>query len=221
MAAMIVDPELTVSLAPSDRLVGVDEVGRGALLGPVVAAAAMVSVADQGQLVALGVRDSKQLSEKKRQHLAEILPNHLLGYGIGVATVAEIDEVNILQASLLAMARAIAALPEPPQLCLVDGNQPIPQLPWPQRTVVKGDRRSPAIAAASILAKVYRDQWVQALDPEFPPYGLAANKGYGTAHHRQAIARYGLTPHHRLSFAPCRNRQLNLFSPDSVGDGSN
>ena len=179
---------------------GVDEVGRGALFGDVVAAAVILPRATIASLAQLGVRDSKKLSPKRRQQLAIEIKSSALAWQIASATVAEIDEINILQASLLAMKRAIANLAVTPEICLVDGNQQIPQLSIPQQTLVKGDGRSIVIAAASILAKVWRDEQITNLAATYPEYHLAQNKGYGTAQHLAAIKEYGTSPLHRQSF---------------------
>lgn len=186
------------------RVAGVDEVGRGALFGPVVAAAVILPESAGDRLANQGVRDSKQLSATQRQGLQQLIHNQAIAYSIGYASVREIDRLNILQASLLAMRRAILRLKVQPDLCLIDGNQPVPELLTPQRTVIQGDQTSLAIAAASILAKVWRDELITRLAQRYPAYQLATNKGYGTASHRQAIATYGATPYHRKSFRPCQ-----------------
>ena len=183
---------------------GVDEVGRGALFGDVVAAAVILPRAAIASLAQLGVRDSKKLSPKRRQQLAIEVKSSALAWQIASATVAEIDEINILQASLLAMKRAIANLAVTPEICLVDGNQQIPQLSIPQQTLVKGDGRSIVIAAASILAKVWRDEQMINLASTYPLYYLAQNKGYGTAQHLAALRQHGASSLHRQSFRmPC------------------
>lgn len=183
---------------------GVDEVGRGALFGPVVAAAVVVPDALQVQLLDLGVADSKQLSPRRREQLYQTIGIVLSDYRVGLASVQEIDRLNILQASLLAMRRAVHRLDTVPDLCLVDGNQRIPQLELPQQTVVKGDQREVEIATASIIAKVWRDRLIVRLAKKYPGYDLAANKGYGTQRHRQALATLGPSRLHRRSFTPCR-----------------
>lgn len=197
-------------------IAGVDEVGRGALFGPVVAAAVMLPPEALTRLINVGVTDSKQLSSNQRQQLARQIREVAIDCQIGIATVAEIDQINILKASLLAMHRAILKLSPPPQLCLIDGNQKIPTLTIPQQTLVKGDQHSIAIAAASIIAKVWRDTLIARLAPLYPAYDLIANKGYGTARHRQAIAIYGSSPLHRRSFAPCRSPQAPAIAPSSA-----
>jgi ribonuclease HII len=203
-AQQLLIPELTV---PSRTIVaGVDEVGRGALWGPVVAAAVILPDDAVAPLTARGVTDSKQLSASQRQELVGWIYQLGVDCRIGYASVREIDRLNILRASLLAMKRAVNRLQVTPELCLIDGNQRIPDLEMPQETVVKGDQVSLAIAAASIVAKVWRDKLVTRFSNRYPAYELAANKGYGTVKHRCAIAAYGITPYHRKSFAPCQVR---------------
>ncbi|MDX2098856.1 MAG: ribonuclease HII [Leptolyngbyaceae cyanobacterium bins.59] len=201
--------QLTLLEAPTlfeggGRIAGVDEVGRGCLFGPVVAAAVILPPAVLSDLKAAGVTDSKQLSPARRTHLAQQIRTVALAYRVGIASVREIDRLNILQASLLAMKRAVLKLSVTPDYCLIDGNQPIPHLGIPQQTLVQGDRLSLAIAAASIVAKVWRDDLIIRLARCYPEYDLATNKGYGTASHRRALETYGPTPLHRRSFAPCR-----------------
>ena len=186
-------------------LAGVDEVGRGPLAGDVVAAAVIL---DPQNPVA-GLADSKKLSEKRREALFDEIREKALGYAIARATVEEIDQLNILQASLLAMKRSVEQLSVQPEYVLVDGNRK-PRWHYECDTVVKGDDRVEAIAAASILAKVTRDREMVALDREYPGYGLAGHKGYPTKVHMEALARLGVTPVHRKSFAPVR-RQLELL----------
>ena len=174
---------------------GIDEAGRGPLAGPVCAAAVLLP---EG-LVIDGLNDSKKLSEKKREALFPVIQEKALAFGIGWATAEEIDRVNILQATFLAMARAVEALPTPADYALVDGNR-MPPLPIPGETIVKGDATSASIAAASILAKVSRDRLLRRLDEEHPEYGFAKHKGYGTKAHYEAIRKYGLLPEHRRGF---------------------
>ena len=185
-------------------IAGVDEAGRGPLAGPVLAAAVIL---DPGRPIA-GLNDSKKLSEKRREALDLAIRAQSLHWALGRAEAAEIDRLNILQASLLAMRRAVAALGVVPGLALVDGNQD-PQLCCPARTIVGGDGLEPAIAAASILAKVARDRELLALDKVYPGYGFARHKGYPTRIHLQALAELGPTPAHRRSLGPVRRLLKN------------
>lgn len=178
---------------------GVDEVGRGPLAGPVVAAAVILDATN----IPEGLNDSKKLSGKKRAFLYDQIMEKALAVSIAEASVAEIDEINILQASLLAMRRAVAGLDPAPSAALVDGNKD-PELPVETRTLIKGDSRSLSIAAASIIAKVFRDTLMKKLAEEYPDYGWAQNAGYGVAKHLGALKLVGVTPHHRQSFAPIR-----------------
>ncbi len=180
-------------------VIGVDEAGRGPLAGPVVAAA----VALPQDLEIAGLADSKTLSARARERLAVLIERHAPYWGLGRAEVAEIDELNILGASLLAMERAVRAVGAVPDLVLVDGNR-APRLPCESRTLVKGDVYEPAISAASILAKVHRDREMCELDRLFPGYDLAGNKGYPTPRHLEALRTLGPTAIHRRSFAPVR-----------------
>jgi ribonuclease HII len=189
---------------PEDLIAGVDEVGRGALFGLVVTAAIILPKSAMIDCQNWGVKDSKKLSAQRREQLVPQIQQAAIAYAIGVATVSEIDELNILQATLVAMRRAITGLAVTPELCLVDGNKPIPHLDLPQQTLVKGEDRSISIAAASILAKVWRDRAIVELAEIYPLYHLANNKGYGTAQHLDSIAKYGITPEHRQSFSPCK-----------------
>ena len=174
---------------------GIDEAGRGPLAGPVYAAAVILPP----DCDIPGLNDSKKLSEKKREALFPVIQEKALAFGIGWATAEEIDRVNILQATFLAMGRAVEALPTPADYALVDGNR-MPPLPIPGETIVKGDATSASIAAASILAKVSRDRLLRRLDEAHPEYGFAKHKGYGTQAHYEAIRKYGLLPEHRRSF---------------------
>jgi ribonuclease HII len=179
-------------------IAGVDEAGRGPLAGPVVAAAVILCA---GGIE--GLDDSKKLSAKRRAVLeAEILARCQVG--VGMATPAEIDEINILQATLLAMTRAVEALGVEPRHVMVDGNR-LPKWRWPATAVIGGDAIHPCISAASIIAKEHRDRIMIAADKEYPGYGWASNKGYGAAVHLSALVTLGVTPLHRRSFAPVRN----------------
>lgn len=184
----------------SDPLVcGVDEVGRGPLAGPVVAAAVIL---DPARPIA-GLADSKKLSGKRRDRLDEEIRYYALAWSLGRAEVAEIDEINILQASLKAMQRAVAGLSVVPGLALVDGNR-APVVACAVRTIVGGDASEACISAASIVAKAARDREMIELDQRFPEYGFARHKGYPTRMHLQALQDHGVCPHHRLSFGPVR-----------------
>lgn len=187
---------------------GVDEVGRGPLAGDVVAAAVIL---DENNPVE-GLDDSKKLSEKKREVLFEQIQLHAKSWCIARASVAEIDQLNIFQASMLAMTRAVNGLSIQPEHVWVDGNK-IPRWQYPAEAVVKGDARVAAIAAASILAKVTRDREMVALDATYPGYGFAAHKGYPTKVHFAALESLGPSPIHRRSFGPVKERleQMTLF----------
>lgn len=202
MASKVPSPSRLDRVETVSDTAGVDEVGRGAWFGPVVAAAVLLSPEAELELAALGVTDSKKLSPKRRQILVGEIRDRAIDCQIGVATVAEIDRLNILQASLLAMRRAILQLNPAPSMCFIDGNQPISDLNISQQTIVGGDGNSIAIAAASIVAKVWRDELITNLAAEYPQYDLARNKGYGTAKHRQALQQYGVSDLHRRSFRP-------------------
>lgn len=191
------------------QIAGVDEVGRGALFGPVVAAAVVLPEAAHLELARAGVTDSKRLSPAQRKDLAQNIRSVSLGCCIGVASVREIDRLNILQATLLAMRRAVHKLNPRPNFCLIDGNQLIPNLEISQQTLVKGDQRSLSIAAASIIAKVWRDDLITRLAQKYPGYDLEKNKGYGTTKHCLAIQQLGVSKQHRLSFKPCHPINLN------------
>lgn len=183
---------------------GVDEVGRGPLAGPVVAAAVYIPHEQRHHPVWKEVRDSKQVSDVKREVLFPVIRSQSI-FGIGMASVYEIDEVNILQATFLAMRRAIEQCAQSPDMVLIDGNRLPKEWPWKAQTVIKGDSKSVSIAAASILAKVTRDKMMRDLAEEFPAYGWGDNAGYGTPAHLDALNRFGATPHHRKSFSPVRN----------------
>lgn len=184
----------------ADFIAGVDEVGRGPLVGAVVTAAVILDPAHPIE----GLADSKKLSEKKRLLLAEEIKQKALAWSLGRAEPAEIDELNILQATMLVMQRAIKSLKIRPHFVLVDGNR-IPELDIPAQAVVKGDSLVAEISAASILAKVARDQEMLALDARFPQYQFARHKGYPTKLHLQKLAEFGVLAEHRRSFAPVRN----------------
>jgi ribonuclease HII len=186
-----------VSIYKGQLVAGVDEVGRGPLAGDVVTAAVIL---DPKHSIA-GLNDSKKLSEKKREALFDLICQQSMSWSIARATVDEIDQFNILQASLLAMKRAVEGLHVQPEHVLVDGNK-IPQWHYSAEAVIKGDARVEAIAAASILAKVARDREMQDFEKQYPGYGFAKHKGYPTKMHREAIQRMGITPIHRKSYGP-------------------
>jgi ribonuclease HII len=177
-------------------IVGVDEAGRGCLAGPVVAAA--VVLPPEASLP--GLDDSKRLSAEARAALLPAIRREALAVGVGACSPEEIDRLNVLWASLEAMRRAVLALPLPPEVVLVDGNRAIPEAPWVQETLVKGDARSLSVAAASVVAKVTRDRMMEALHAEYPAYGWDGHKGYPTTTHYAALAAHGPSPHHRRSF---------------------
>jgi len=182
------------------KIAGIDEAGRGPLAGPVVACACLIP---EGVLFA-GVDDSKQLTPKKREHLFEEITSHkAVKYGFGVIDAKTIDEVNIFQATILAMLQAVASLAEEPDYLLVDGLK-LPHKTIASQKIIRGDALSHSIAAASILAKVFRDQEMVKYDALWPEYGFKQHKGYGTKMHLDALKVHGPSPIHRLSFAPCR-----------------
>jgi ribonuclease HII len=180
-------------------IAGVDEVGMGPLAGPVVAAAVVFPAATSFASLPQGVRDSKTLTAKARERLDKEIRQASIGMGIGLIEVEEIDRINIYQAGLKAMRLAIAELPAPPDHVLIDGRA-LPELPCPQTTFIKGDRDIYTIAAASIVAKVYRDRLMAELHECYPQYGFARHMGYGTTAHRAAIRQFGPCPAHRRSF---------------------
>lgn len=197
-------PQLDEVLSSAERrIVGVDEVGRGCLAGPVVAAAVCLPEVEPGSCLEDRLKrldDSKVLTAAERLELAEVIRS-TSSYAIGQASVEEIDALNILQASLLAMRRALSELgAAPPSVVLVDGNRGIPGIAYHQVPVVRGDSLSASIAAAAILAKVHRDALMERLSEQFPAYLWHKNKGYGSQEHRDAIRRLGISPWHRRSF---------------------
>ncbi len=185
---------------------GCDEAGRGCLAGSVYAAAVILPK----DYVNNELNDSKQLTEKQRYALREVIEKDALAWAVGVVTPEEIDEINILRASFLAMHRAINQLEVHPEHLLIDGNRFVPYPGIPHTTIVKGDGKYLSIAAASILAKTYRDDYMNRLDEEYPMYDWKKNKGYPTAKHRAAIKEFGTTPYHRLTFNLLGDRQLEL-----------
>lgn len=197
-----------ISVYSGHLLAGVDEVGRGPLAGDVVAAAVILDPQKPIQ----GLGDSKKISEKRRDFLFEEIRANALSWCVARATVAEIDEINILQASLLAMTRAVEGLAVRPEHVLVDGNK-IPKWSFPAEAVVKGDARVAAIGAASILAKVTRDREMVEMDSQYPGYGFAGHKGYPTKVHLDALNTLGPSPIHRRSFGPVKRQleQMEMF----------
>lgn len=189
---------------------GCDEAGRGCLAGSVYAAAVILP-ADYDNSA---LNDSKKLTEHQRYALREQIMADAVAWVVGVVTPAEIDKINILKASFLAMHRALDQLKVRPEAIIVDGNRFVPYHDLPYTTVVKGDGKYQAIAAASILAKTFRDDYMKELDREYPCYGWAGNKGYPTAKHRQAIREHGVSPYHRMSYNLLGNEELSLDFKD-------
>lgn len=186
-------------------IAGIDEAGRGPLAGPVYAAAVIIPPSHNPEWIS-SLDDSKKLSERKREELSErIKGDSALTWCISMATVEEIDEINILQATYLAMARAAQGLRTPPEFCLIDGRS-VPDFLFPSTGLVKGDGKSYSIAAASILAKVARDKRMLEIAQAYPAYHFQKHKGYGTKLHLEAIDKHGVCPHHRKSFRPIRER---------------
>ena len=197
---------LAPHLKKNRREAGLDEAGRGCYAGPVFAAAVILPADFHHPLL----NDSKQVSEKNRELLRPIIEQEAIAFAVASASVEEIDSINILQASYLAMHRAIAALKKKPEFLLIDGNRFKPYPKIQHTCVIKGDGKFASIAAASILAKTYRDEYMYRIHEEFPQYQWNRNKGYGTATHRKALEVHGLTPHHRKSFQILPG-QLPLF----------
>jgi len=183
----------------TEYIAGIDEVGRGPLAGPVVTAAVILDPNNPIE----GLNDSKKLTEKRREALVPIIKERALAWSLGRSEPDEIDQINILQATLVAMARAVEGLSIKPTHALVDGNK-APILNCPVTTIIKGDQSEPAIAAASIIAKVARDKEMEQMDKLYPGYGLAKHKGYPTKQHQQALINLGVTPIHRRSFKPVK-----------------
>lgn len=185
---------------------GCDEAGRGCLAGSVYAAAVILPDDYQNELL----NDSKQLTEKRRYQLREIIQRDAVAWAVGIVTPEEIDRINILNASILAMHRALDQLKVRPEAIIVDGNRFKPYSPIPHTTIVKGDGKYLSIAAASILAKTYRDDYMNRLAEEYPQYDWLSNKGYPTKKHREAIRQYGITPYHRRSYNLLGDGQLSF-----------
>ena len=189
---------------------GCDEAGRGCLAGSVYAAAVILPEGYQNELL----NDSKQLTEKKRYQLREMIERDAVAWAVGIVTPEEIDKINILNASILAMHRALDQLMVRPETIIVDGNRFKPYQELPHTTIVKGDGKYLSIAAASILAKTYRDDYMNRLAEEYPQYDWLSNKGYPTKKHRDAIRQYGITPYHRKSYNLLGDGQLSLNFED-------
>ena len=193
-------------------IAGLDEAGRGCLAGPVVAAAVILPLEDCDEALTrlTGVNDSKQLSAIQRECLYDVIMQYVIAASVGIGSVPLIDERNILNATKQAMRDALAQLKVSPQALLLDALL-LPDVPLPQRSIIKGDARCLSIAAASIIAKVTRDRLMIQLHEEYPHYGFARHKGYGTAQHLEALRTHGITPHHRRSFSPVRET-FGLFA---------
>ena len=194
-------------------IAGLDEAGRGCLAGPVVAAAVILPLADDTAQRFMGVNDSKQLTQQARERLYDVIMQHAVSVGVGVASAEIIDERNILQATKYAMRSALTQLSPAPHALLLDALR-LSNVALPQRDLIKGDARSLSIAAASIIAKVTRDRLMLELHEEYPVYGFDQHKGYGTPAHLAALHKYGPTPHHRRSFSPV-SELFGLFPPES------
>ncbi|MSP76578.1 MAG: ribonuclease HII [Rhodospirillaceae bacterium] len=196
-------PSFRFELRCEGRVAGLDEAGRGPLAGPVYAAAAVIDRTRAARKLLRMIDDSKKLTLEQREEAYEaMIASGVVQFAVAEASVEEIDRINILQATYLAMRRAVRALAEQPEVVLVDGNRAPPQLGCRAETIVGGDAHSYSIAAASIFAKVTRDRYMHALAISFPGYGWETNRGYGSAQHLQALELLGPTPHHRMSFAP-------------------
>lgn len=214
--------------AGAARIAGVDEVGRGAWAGPVVVCAAVTDLSPPPELPGRGDRtvrltDSKLLTAAQRDGFADVLPGWLRGHAIGAATPAEIDELGMTEALRRAVVRALDALPDEPDVIILDGKHDFLGRPWPVRCEIKADLRSATVAAASVLAKVHRDRLMAALDPEFSAYGFADCAGYPSPAHQRALEEHGPTPHHRLSWSYLddlpRWRHLKKHRDPLAGEG--
>jgi ribonuclease HII len=207
-------PSFTHEKKIGGRVAGIDEAGRGPLAGPVVAACVLLDLERTPRKLKSALDDSKQLSRAERETafglLAAARLDGIVAIGVGAASVGEIDRINILQATFLAMRRALTRLPARPDHVLIDGDKVPRELPCPATAVIGGDGLSFSIAAASIVAKVLRDRAMHRLHPRYPGFGWQTNMGYGTEQHTQGLAKLGPTPHHRLSFAPCAQFVLSI-----------
>ena len=193
---------------------GCDEAGRGCLAGPVYAAAVILPADFSNELL----NDSKQLTEKQRYSLRPVIEKEALAWAVGVVSNTEIDEMNILSASILAMHRAVSSLKIRPEHLLIDGNRFKPYPGIPHTTIVKGDAKMMSIAAASVLAKTYRDDFMNGIAAQYPQYDWLSNKGYPTKKHRAAIKEYGTTPYHRVTFNLLGDGQLSIDFGESLSD---
>lgn len=209
---------MLLSILNSEGLVeaGCDEAGRGCLAGPVYAAAVIlpVDIEERCPELAQGLNDSKQLSEKKRYDLRQLIEREAVSWAVGIVDNVEIDRLNILRSSITAMHRALDQLTVRPEYVIIDGNRFYPYHDVRYQTVVKGDGKYMSIAAASILAKTYRDDFMLKLHQEYPQYHWDSNKGYPAKAHRQAIRQYGTTPYHRMTFNLLGTQQLEFQFPD-------
>ena len=202
---LLIETAVTHTAAVYTHIAGLDEAGRGALAGPVVAAAVILPLEDANSLYALDeVNDSKQLSPQRREALYSRITHHATAWAVGLVPAPAIDLMGIIPATKEAMRAAVAQLSPAPDYLLIDGRIRLATLNIPQQSIIRGDRQSLSIAAASIIAKVTRDRLMVKLDSQYPPYGFAQHKGYGTEMHRRAIAQFGPCPQHRRSFSPLR-----------------
>ncbi len=208
MASLVLETSVWQEIN-SPLIAGLDEAGRGALAGPVVAAAVILPLTRPDQLALLNkVNDSKQLTARTREKLYQLIVAQAVAWGVGIVAAEVIDRIGILPATREAMRTAVSQLAPAPDYLLIDGRIRLRNLPTPQQAIIRGDSLSLSIAAASIIAKVTRDQIMTELDKNYPQYGFARHKGYGTAHHLATLAQHGPSPVHRLSFAPLRNTLL-------------
>ncbi|RMG95587.1 MAG: ribonuclease HII [Chloroflexi bacterium] len=208
MASLVLETSVWQEIN-SPLIAGLDEAGRGALAGPVVAAAVILPLTRPDQLALLNkVNDSKQLTARTREKLYQLIVAQAVAWGVGIVAAEVIDRIGILPATREAMRTAVSQLAPAPDYLLIDGRIRLRNLPTPQQAVIRGDSLSLSIAAASIIAKVTRDQIMTELDKNYPQYGFARHKGYGTAHHLATLAQHGPSPVHRFSFAPLRNTLL-------------
>ncbi len=200
---MVDNPDFSIEESYNTSCCGIDEAGRGTLVGPVVAACVFIPKENKNLPIWNEINDSKKLSAKKREYLYDKIRQSCY-CGIGQATIEEIDDINILNATMLAMKESYKNMEFSTEISLIDGNR-APEIENNIQTIIKGDSKSISIAAASIIAKVYRDNLLKKLGEEYPEYKWDKNSGYGTKEHLEAIYKYGITPYHRKSFAPIKN----------------